>query len=139
MINVYSAFLVFDQMIYGRRRVWKRRRSRSNKLICIFSAEESSGLHIRKKRVIDLTRNGGIPIRLSRARYIVNIQKNGVSHCAGTILAADIIITIPKCIAEIHGVTYTILSNSALRDNGTAHHVERRSSEPGMDFGDSFN
>ena len=51
-----------------------------------FSAEESTSLHIRKKRVIDKTRNGGSPIQLSMAPYIVNILKNERSHCAGVIL-----------------------------------------------------
>ena len=85
-------------------------------------------MHIRKKRVIDLSRNEGRPTPLRRAPYIVQIQKNGRSHCAGTILDADIIITIPNCILEIPGVVYTILSNSALRNNGTPHHIARRSS-----------
>ena len=85
-------------------------------------------MHIRKKRVIDLTRNGGRPIFLSKAPYIVHILKNGMSHCAGTILYADIIITIPTCILERREVAYTILSNSVLRNNGTPHHIQRRSS-----------
>ena len=101
-----------------------------------FFVEESSSLHIRKKRVIDKTRNGGQPIQLSRAPYIVNILKNRISHCAGAILDADIIITIPNCIVNTPGVTYTILSNSALRNHGTPHHIERRSVDPGFSYGD---
>ena len=96
---------------------------------------------MRRKRVIDLTRNGGTPISLFRAPYIVNILHNEISQCAGAILDADIIITAPLCIDESHGVTYntTILSNSALRDKGTPHHVVRSSSNRGYGFGDSFN
>ena len=93
-------------------------------------------LHIRKKRVIDRTRNGGMPVHLSRAPYIVNILKNEISHCAGTILDTDIIVTTPYCIAERPGVTYTILSNSALRNNGTPHHIIKRTSNPAYAFGD---
>ena len=100
---------------------------------------ESSSLHVRRKRVVDLTRNGGIPIHLSRAPYIVNILKNGISHCAGVILDADIIISTEDCIAEMPGVRYMILSNSALRNNGTPHHIVRRSSNPALNFGDYLN
>ena len=103
------------------------------------SVEESSSLHIRKKRVVDRTRNGGIPINLSRAPYIVNILRNGASHCAGAILDADIIITAPLCVTIIPPGTYTILSNSALRNNGTPHYIVKRSLHPGFRFGDSFN
>ena len=104
----------------------------------IFFLEQSSSLHIRKKRVIDLTRNGG-PVHLSRAPYIVNILKNGESHCAGTILDADIIITTPYCIDERPGATYRILSNSRLRNNGTPHHVTSRSSSLFHGFGNFSN
>ena len=96
-------------------------------------------MHIRKKRVIDKTRNGGVPIHLARAPYIVNILQNGKSHCAGTILDTNIIITIPFCVAEHYGVNYTILSNSALRNNGTPHHIERRSLNARLGFGNSLN
>ena len=119
--------------------VGKEGEKSNNKLLEFPFAEESSNLLIRKKRVIDKTRNGGLPIQLSRAPYIVNILKNGRSHCAGAILEADIIITTRLCVAEIPGVTFTILSNSALRNNGTPHHIVRRSSNPGFGFGDSFN
>ena len=78
-----------------------------------------------------------MPLHLSRARYIVNIQKNGRSHCAGTILDADVIITSHYCIDERPGVTFTILSNSRLRNNGTPHHVIRRSFTPLFGFGNS--
>ena len=103
-----------------------------------FFADVSSSLHIRKKRVIDKTANRGLPVHLSMARYIVNILKNGVSHCAGTILDADIIITTPYCIDERPGV-YTILSNSRLRNNGTPHHITRTSSPPLFGFGNFSN
>ena len=62
-----------------------------------------------------------------------------MSHCAGAILDADIVITIPTCIFEIPEVTYTILSNSALRNNGTPHHIIRKSVDQGPSYGDSLN
>ena len=96
-------------------------------------------LHIRKKRVIDSTPNGGIPIHLERAPYIVNILENGRSNCAGTILDADIIITIPNCIDERPGVTHTILSNSALKNNGTPHHITKRSLNAQLGFRNFLN
>ena len=102
----------------------------------IFLADVSSSLHIRKKRVIDKTANGGLPVHLSMARYIVNIQKDGVPHCVGTILDADIIISTPYCIDERPGAMFTILSNSRLNNNGTPHHITRRSSAPGFGIGD---
>ena len=116
-----------------------RMRSGNNKFIRIFSAEESSSLHVRRKRVVDKTRNGGIPIPLFRAPYIVNILQNGMSHCAGAILDADIIITTPYCFSEIPGIKYTILSNSALKNNGTPHRIIGRSSNPAFGFGNYFN
>ena len=96
-------------------------------------------MHVRRKRVIDTTRNGGIPIRLSRAPYIVNILRNGISHCAGVILEADIVITARLCVAETPEVRYMILSNSALKNNGTPHRIERKSSNPVYRFGDYLN
>ena len=101
-----------------------------------FFADASSSLHIRNKRVIDKTTNGGLPVHLSMARYIVNILKNGVSHCAGTILDSDIIITTPKCIDKRPGDMLTILTNSRLRNNGTPHRVTRSSSNVQFGFGD---
>ena len=96
-------------------------------------------MNIRKKRVVDLTQNGGTPIHLSRAPYIVQILQNGMSHCAGAILDADIIITTRYCVAQNPGMTYTILSNSALKNNGTPHRIKKRSSNPAFDFGDYLN
>ena len=70
------------------------------------------------------------------ARYIVNIQMDGVSHCVGTILDEDIIVTSTDCIDDIPRTKFTILSNSRLRNNGTPHHVTRSISAPGFAFGD---
>ena len=95
-------------------------------------------LHSRKKRVIDNTATGGLPIHLSMARYIVNILRNGVSHCAGTILDEDIIISTSFCVSE-SGATYTILSNSRLRNNGTPHRIIRKSFNAPLGFGNFWN
>ena len=96
-------------------------------------------LHSRKKRVIDESPAGGSPVHLSMARYVVNILRNGVSHCAGAILAADIIITIPFCVETHDNVTYTILSNSRLRNGGTPHHISIKSANVDLGFGNSLN
>ena len=104
-------------------------------MFTFFFADVSSSLHIRKKRVIDLTHNAG-PVQLSRARYIVNILKNGERHCAGTILDADIIMTTHYCSDERSGAIYTILSESRLVNNGTPHHVIRRLFVQGIGVGD---
>ena len=114
-----------------------RNLKRSGSTNCLhFFADISSSLHVRLKRVIDKTAKGGLPVHLSMARYIVNIQKDGVPHCVGTILDADIIITTTDCIRDRHGAKFTILSNSRLRNNGTPHHVTRSILAPGFAFGD---
>ena len=73
------------------------------------------------------------------ARYIVNILRNDVSHCAGAILDDDIIISASFCVADQRGVRYTILYNSRLRNNGTPHFITRKSEEAPLGFGNLLN
>ena len=101
----------------------------------IFVAEESSHLHIRKKRVIDKTRNGELSIQLSMAPYIVNILNARTSHCAGTILESDIIVTSPNCVSENSGTNFTILSGSVMRNGGTPHRIIGRSQHADFNLG----
>ncbi|XP_033227067.1 chymotrypsin-1-like [Belonocnema kinseyi] len=88
----------------------------------IGGAQESSDLHIRKKRVINRTNNGQVPGSLQRAPYIVNIVKDGLSHCAGIILDSDIILTVPSCIKEF--VCTAILKISPSIDLHKSHNAK---------------
>lgn len=82
-------------------------------------------LLIRKKRVIDETRSGDMSSSLGRFPYIVNILKNGISHCAGIIMEPDIILTVNTCIMPPISERFSILSGSSERDNGTTHSIIR--------------
>ena len=59
---------------------------------------------------------------IHQAAYIVNIQKNGISECAGTILTAIMIITAAHCFDD-KSARYNVLSGSAWRHNGTFHTI----------------
>ena len=86
-------------------------------------AEDSTDLHTRKKRVIDRTRNGHLPVgHLTRAPYIVNILRNGVPHCAGAILEYDVILSSKSCIGEDYH-QFSVLSGSPMRHEGTHHNI----------------
>ena len=77
-------------------------------------------------------------IHLIRTPYIVNILKNGRSHCAGTILDPNIILTSGRCVPETFPSSrYTILSGSVKRDDGIPHNITRKILHPGSDLGDS--
>ena len=98
----------------------------ANKLISINIAEDSTDLHIRKKRVIDNTQNGHHPAQhLARAPYIVNILKNGVPHCAGTILESDVILSSLACLQRDNS-HYSVFSGSTIKHEGNHHNISNR-------------
>ena len=86
-------------------------------------ADYSSELHIRKKRLLDQSPNGGRSVQLTMAPYIVNILRNGVRHCSGTILHPDIILSVISCTWTPFPVSVSILSNSPMRNEGTHHNI----------------
>ncbi|XP_033226980.1 brain-specific serine protease 4-like [Belonocnema kinseyi] len=97
--------------------------------------QESSVMHIRKKRIIDKTPSGRLPEKLERAPCIVNILKNGVSHCAGCILHSMIVITAAYCVRDTYPFAkFTILSGSEMRNNGTFHRIQRKLLHPHSDL-----
>ncbi|XP_033217787.1 trypsin-6-like [Belonocnema kinseyi] len=81
--------------------------------------EESSELHIRKKRLIAkfLSLHRGVSIQ--HARHLVNILRSEVSHCVGNILLPSIIIAPASCFVQ--AATYVVLSGSSQRNRGMRH------------------
>ncbi|XP_033227449.1 phenoloxidase-activating factor 2-like [Belonocnema kinseyi] len=90
---------------------------------------KSSDLHIRKKRIIDTSLNGNRPVSLQQAPYMVNILRNEISYCGGSILDPTIILTAAHCVSEDIGF-YSILSNSAIADRGVRHKIIRKIIHP---------
>ena len=99
---------------------------------------EEPDRHIRIKRVIDKTLRGHVTNQLVRTPYVVNILKNGVSHCGGSILVSNIILTAAHCIRNTMPPSrFTILSGSSMRNNGTPHNIVRQIFHPLYDLGNS--
>ena len=78
-----------------------------------------------------------MPVHLTMAPYIVNILKNGVSHCSGTILDPDIILSVTPCISTPFPASLSILSNSPMRDEGIHHNVTNQIFGNGNNLGNS--
>ena len=93
-----------------------------------YISEESSDLHVRKKRLIDKSEFGDRPIEIGHVPYIVNIHKNGKTNCAGSILAPNIIITAAHCVYD--DAWYIILSGSSHENHGVPHNVTRKIIHP---------
>lgn len=71
--------------------------------------------------------NGEMPVLLKRSPYIVNILKDGFSHCAGIILDHDIVLSVSPCITALAShVTFSILSGSPMRNHGIHHNITNR-------------
>ncbi|XP_033214707.1 transmembrane protease serine 4-like isoform X2 [Belonocnema kinseyi] len=92
--------------------------------------EESSRLLIRKKRIIDRTRYESheepVPMipTIYNVPYIVEIQKNGIHVCGGTILSANVIITAVFCVFQsLQRVRYIVKSGSTIIGAGRSHSV----------------
>ena len=62
---------------------------------------------------------------LTRVRSIVNILRNGIPHCAGAILEANVILTSRTCIyGDFH--RFSVLSGSTDKHEGTHHNITHR-------------
>ena len=56
--------------------------------------------------------------------YIVNILKNGVPNCGGSILLSTLIITAAHCIKD--DAIYSVLSGSRHENRGIPHNITRK-------------
>ena len=93
-------------------------------MIFVKFAEKSADLHVLKKRLIDNTPWINKQVMIENIPYVVNILRNGVPNCGGSILYPDIIITAGHCV--IYNTTYTILSGSRYINRGNHHNVIRK-------------
>ena len=91
----------------------------------MINSEESSDLHVRKKRIIDLSLNRDQPMMTEKVPYIVNILQNGVSACGGSILSTNIVLSAAHCFLE-RKVKYSLLSGSRYVDRGVLHKIMRK-------------
>ncbi|XP_033223513.1 trypsin-like [Belonocnema kinseyi] len=89
------------------------------------ASEESSEIHIRPKRVIDLTNVGRWPVHILSASYIVNILKDNISACSGSILSARFVLTVCQCVYPLPLERYSILSGSEMSTEGTNHAMKK--------------
>ncbi|XP_033231729.1 trypsin-4-like [Belonocnema kinseyi] len=62
--------------------------------------KSSSNIHIRKKRVIDYTKEGAKIFKITQFPYIVQVLQKGIKICSGTILSPDYILTAKVCADE---------------------------------------
>ncbi|XP_033223460.1 trypsin-4-like [Belonocnema kinseyi] len=90
------------------------------------SEEQFSTFHMRQKRIINLRKQGDGPVHIASVPYIVNIRKENISDCAGSILSAVFVLTAYDCVFPSLMEDYSILSGSALRNSGTRHSISRR-------------
>ena len=72
--------------------------------------EKKSHLH-RQKRVTNRTIDGGYPVWIEYAPFMVNIQKNGRNKCGGSILSAEVILSSASCFID-SSANYSVLSGS---------------------------
>ena len=92
--------------------------------------EKSADHHVRKKRIIDRTSCGNLPVEIENVPYIVIVKQHGNPTCAGSILAPNIIITSAHCVAD-HHTTYSILSGTSCANGaGKPHNVIRKIIHP---------
>ncbi|XP_033229407.1 trypsin-1-like [Belonocnema kinseyi] len=82
--------------------------------------EDSSDIHIRKKCLIDKMPHKHVASKIQGVPNIVEVQKNFVTACAGSILASAIILTAAHCLSA-KNVGYSVLSYTPLKKFGTRH------------------
>ena len=93
--------------------------------VLIKFAEESSDLLVRRKRLIDRSRNGNRPVtRIQDVPYIVSVYELEEFSCSGNIILVNVIITTAVCVfnGNIPEI-YSVRSGSAYRQAGNPHRV----------------
>ena len=91
------------------------------KSIWLTLTEELPNLHVRKKRVVDRSPYGVQQVTLWDAPYIVNIKLFRAYKCAGTILAADTILTSAECITNTE--LLSVWSGTSFINRGYRHNI----------------
>ena len=84
--------------------------------------EESLKLHVRQKRLIDLTPGGDIAVIYSEVPYVVNIKSNYELACVGVILSNQYVLNPNSCVDGNKLSEYKIMSGSA-NVHGYPHHI----------------
>ena len=80
-------------------------------------------LHVRQKRVIDLTPGGDLAAIYTEVPYLVNIKKNNELACVGVILSNQYVLIPNSCVDRNRLSEYIIMSGAINLNNGDPHHI----------------
>lgn len=79
---------------------------------------------MRKKRLIDRSRNGNRPVPIENVRYIVAILEEQEHICSGVVLMPNVILTTAVCVIDLDNIQiYSVLSGTTIREEGMHHAV----------------
>ncbi|XP_033226451.1 trypsin-like [Belonocnema kinseyi] len=98
------------------------------------SCKQAFYFHIRKKRIVDLTRKRSRPATIETFRFVVSVQRNGENICGASILSPTVVITAAHCLKNL--AMYWILSGSSYNDRGIPHNIIRTIFYPGYSLED---
>lgn len=94
-------------------------------MICI---DESSDLHVRKKRVINTSPTRTRRVSLRQIPYMVSVYQNGIPICGGSILSSNTVITAAHCVYQIS--IYNVFSDTLNVNGGILHNVTAKIVHP---------